>query len=474
MIFSPEQTLIGRRNFLKAAAALPALGGFAVLNHYTGNPVRCGIIGTGGEGCVLLRAAPTNMLDVVALADIRPDSQQAGRQLIAERWGRTLADRDVYGMRYEDLLQRDDIEAVIIATPLWLHAEMTIKALEAGKHVFCEKTMAYTIEECERMLAAARRTGRVLQIGHQRFYNPLYQAAYQMIQDGKLGDIYHIRMVWHRNTDWRRPCEPAWEQAFGPLVRNFGYDSVEHLVNWRLYHKYSKGLMTELCSHQAAISNWIAGSLPRSVVCTGGLFHYTPEKGFTLDQRECDDHNFAIFEYPKNLTVTFSSILTNKSDHYYEHIMGTKGTLFLSGETTSLYFPEPGAEAESAAKPESGGGEAGAAGPATGGAGPSSATQLQVAAAKTGMPVARSGDSGADRAADAAGGGWGAGRGLGEGDVYEGYAYELKGFAQAVRNGLPCLCDGKVGLDAAIVVLQGYESRQRGGERVTIEPSSVV
>ncbi len=93
---------------------------------------------------------------------------------------------------FEEMLRDADIEAVIIATPLHTHAPLAMQALRAGKHVFVEKTMAYSIEECQEMTQLAERKGLNLQIGHQRFYNPLYWDAYKMMKEGLLGNVYHV------------------------------------------------------------------------------------------------------------------------------------------------------------------------------------------------------------------------------------------------------------------------------------------
>lgn len=429
-MLSPEQKTIGRREFIKAAAALPAVGAYVAVREFTGSRVRCGIIGTGGEGQVLLESAPVNMLDVVCLADINPLHQQQGQAVIEQRWGHKLGKDDIIGDDYRKMLERSDIEAVIIATPLFLHAQMTIDALEAGKHVLCEKTMAYTVDDCRKMRDVAQRTGKTLQIGHQRFYNPLYHKAKQMIDEGLLGDIYHVRALWHRNTDWRRPVDPNWEGAFGDFVRRFGYDSVEHLINWRLYRKYSGGLMTELASHQVAITNWFFGDTrPVAVSASGGLYHYKQ------DGREIEDHMYVIWEYPDNRTVSYSSILTNRLDHYSEQVMGTKGTLYLTGETDVMFFPEPGAEppkAEAAAP-----------------------TEVGVQTAQAGGAVMQASDS---RGADAAGSAVG-GTGGGGGDIKAAYTEELKGFAHTIRNGGPNYCDAQRGLDAAIACLAANQAR---------------
>src|SRR5262245_27137323 len=95
----------------------------------------------------------------------------------------------------------EDLEAVIIATPLWAHADIAVGCLDAGKHVRCEKMMAKTAADCRRTIDAARRNRRILEIGYQRYYNPIYQAAYEnVIKAGVLGDVYHVRLAWHRNS----------------------------------------------------------------------------------------------------------------------------------------------------------------------------------------------------------------------------------------------------------------------------------
>ena len=105
---------------------------------------------------------------------------------------------------WREMLQKEDLEAVQIATPLWTHAEITVGCLNAGKHVLCEKMMAKSEAECQSMIDAAHKNNRVLEIGYQRYYNPIYQAAYNnIIKQGVLGDVYHARLAWHRSGSGR-------------------------------------------------------------------------------------------------------------------------------------------------------------------------------------------------------------------------------------------------------------------------------
>jgi predicted dehydrogenase len=231
------------------------------------------------------------------------------------------------------MLQKEDVEAVIMAPPLWAHADLAVGCLDAGKHVLCEKMMAWDLESCERMRAAALRKDRVLEIGYQRHHNPMYQAAYDgVVKAGVLGDIYHVRLAWHRNGSWRRKAEKP-SPDYDPS--QWGYPTFDHLINWRLYWKYSQGLMAELCSHQVNAANWFLGSSPEAVIASGGLYRF-PEN------REVYDHVYVTFEYPGGRTAVFSSIESNAFDDYYEMYLGTTGTLIMLHEREALLFEEGG------------------------------------------------------------------------------------------------------------------------------------
>src|SRR6266540_1213473 len=168
MVLTPEDVAIGRRNFIKAMAGAPPLLAFgaaaALRGPAKGGPVKAGFIGPGSQGKVLLGQCRTEFIDVRAVCDINPQRrQEASDSLVKMGWSPRL---------YEDwreMLAKEDIEAVVIATPLWTHAEMTVGCLEAGKHVLVEKMMAYDVEGCRRMAAAARKHGKLLEVGYNRF-----------------------------------------------------------------------------------------------------------------------------------------------------------------------------------------------------------------------------------------------------------------------------------------------------------------
>jgi predicted dehydrogenase len=334
---TPEQKEQARRSFLKAVASPPVMtavgAATAVDGPLPGGPVRVGFVGVGQQGRVLLDRSGPAHVEVRALCDINP-GQLAKADEVLQKAGRPPAH---HYAEWREMLEKEDIEAVIMAPPLWKHAELTAGVLEAGKHVLCEKMMAWDEDGCTRMSETAQKSGRVLEIGYQRYYNPTYLAAYHgVIKPGLLGEVYHARLVWHRNGNWRRQGQPP-SPDYDPTP--WGYPTFEHLFNWRLYWRYSKGLFAELASHQVNVTNWFLGATPERVEGAGGIGRFN-------DGREVQDHVYATFEYPGGRTVTFSSIESNAFEGTYEAFFGTKGTLIMSGEREAYLFNDgqaPGA-----------------------------------------------------------------------------------------------------------------------------------
>src|SRR5262249_11770018 len=153
--------------------------------------------------------------------------------------GLQIAGKDAKGYtNYHALLDNKQIEAVMICTPLSLHAEMVLAALDAGKHVFVEKTMAYDIPQWKKIVLAQRRTKKHVQVGHQRRYSVTYHHAKEFYKKGYAGKVLTIRAQWNEPRPWLRAVPAQYKEKFG------------RIQNWRLYNEYSKGLMTELATHQ--------------------------------------------------------------------------------------------------------------------------------------------------------------------------------------------------------------------------------
>jgi len=413
---------ITRRDFLTGTLAAGLATGAGLGSIYfgygksVGDPLRVGVLGTGDEGSVLLGAHNPDYLSVVAIADVRPynvfrafhgdvssaSAYTARPGLMAKyKWsGEDEARKQVkvYGA-YEDLLADDNVEAVIIALPLHLHAEAAIKAMRAGKHVLTEKLMGHSVHECKEMSRVSRETGKILATGHQRHYSVLYDNAVYTIGKARLlGDLHSIRAQWHRgnlpgNDSWKPPMPgdeslakklAGWKkdldaakpadvatltkriaqleaQISDTLVdaTKYGYtpmtladggsrSPMEELIRWRLWNRTGGGLMAELGSHQLDAAGIFVSAMhgegkkvkPLTVTAIGNRSIFPAD-------REIDDHVYCMYEYPapgydqdknKKIVVTYSSINGNGFGDYGEVVMGTKGTLVLEREQDVMLY----------------------------------------------------------------------------------------------------------------------------------------
>lgn len=235
-----EAVGVTRRDFIKGVASAGVVSGAGLGAMYFGygkvdNPVRVGVIGVGDEGNVLLGGCTPDYVDVVAIADIRPSSihrafhgdwaspasLDARPGLIKQYgYGSEAAARNhikVYNQEnggMQALLDDDDIEAVIIALPLFLHAPIAIQAMNRGKHVLTEKLMAHNVAQCKAMARRAQeakdKDGNQIHLatGHQRHYSVLYDNAVHLLKFGLLGQLHHIRAQWHRGN---LPGRDSWQ-----------------------------------------------------------------------------------------------------------------------------------------------------------------------------------------------------------------------------------------------------------------------
>ena len=323
---SESKAKLSRRNFLEATtlgAAGLMLGSSRVPAFALGanDRVNVGVIGAGSQGSSLIRSLATvPNSKITGMCDIFEPNLSKGVNLAGSQ-PKTFAE-------YKKLIESKDVDAVVIATPLHMHYEIALAALEAGKHVFVEKTMMYSMKQCEQIVLATRaHASQVFQVGHQHRFDPVIHKVVDMSKDGAIGKVTHIRCMWHRNGDWRRPVPKV---NFDPSP--WGYPDLEHLINWRMYKRYSGGLMCELGSHMVEICNLIIGATPAAVTGIGGIDYWK-------DGRETFDNVTAIYNYPAGQKVTFSSTTTNAHDGEHIVIMGTEGTIEL-GWDKAVYFRE--------------------------------------------------------------------------------------------------------------------------------------
>jgi len=326
---------VTRRSFLKtsAAAGFGAAIGSAVFGQTAAPaPVKTApkpgdlnvaLIGAGEQGRVLMESClRIPGIRIAAICDIWGYSQQYARGYL-RKYGQDPA---VYE-DYRELLAREKgLGAAIVATPDWLHAEHANACLESGLHVYCEKEMSNSLEKARTMVETARRTGRLLQIGHQRRSNPRYlHAIDRLIREKRLlGRVNLAYAQWNRSKadflGWPKtyPIDPA-------KLQSYGYADMTEFRNWRWYKKFGGGPIVDLGSHQIDLFSWVFGGNPRTVFASGGADYY---KG-----REWFDNVMAVYEFdtPEGPARAMYQVqTTTKYGGFYEVFMGEDGAIQIS------------------------------------------------------------------------------------------------------------------------------------------------
>lgn len=307
-----------RRNFIKQSSA--TFGAlllhdqiFAFSNNRAGEKINTGIIGCGSRGVGLMYVLKDlqDKFHISALCDVLDFRFKEAKEAITH---------DVKEYKdYRKLLDDKSVQAVVIATPLYLHFQMAADALKAGKHVYLEKTMTYSIQESLDLAKLTKSYGKqVFQVGHQLPYTPLYIKVKEMISKDYLGKITQIECRYDRHNDWRRPVpDPKLEKA----------------INWRMYKEYSGGLTAEILSHQMQYINWALDTHPDEVFSTGGIDYYK-------DGRETYDNVQVMLRYnQKGIIGNFGSTLANEREGFIFKIKGSKGAVELLFDD-GIFYPE--------------------------------------------------------------------------------------------------------------------------------------
>jgi predicted dehydrogenase len=322
-----------RRAFLRstAAAGAAALVAPRILHaQNAGSQIRLGVIGTGTEGRVLimscLKARKAIPFRFTAICDIWPYYRNYTARLL-NKYKQPVTQ---YG-DYQEMLagEKGKLDAVIIATPDWVHAEQAIGCLEAGVHVYCEKEMSNTAESAKKMVEAAKKTGKLLQIGHQRRSNPRYHMMLDYIHNKKAcGRITNVSGQWNR----QKPYTAKWSEKSKldeATLKKYGYDTMERFRNWRWYKKFSGGPIADLGSHQVDIFHWVLNAPPKSVLASGGSENYP--------KMEWYDSVIAIYEWDytwegetRVVRGQYDLFSTTSHGGYVETFMGTEGSLVIS------------------------------------------------------------------------------------------------------------------------------------------------
>ena len=326
-----------RRTFLKQAA----MGTAAVLAYPAStvlganDRVRVGMIGVGDRGNDLLdQIRAVHGAEVVAMADVYSRRRDQAKSRVPGI--QTFDD-------YRRLLDMKDVDAVIVASPLHIHTRHFLDTLAAGKDLYSEKTMTWSIPEADQCLAAAKASNRVIQIGLQHQSSGAQTDAREWIKDGRVGKVTQVESWMSRNTphgkgQWVRPvpsdCTAQnvnWS-AFLNGRPDRPFDPYK-LINWRLFWEFAGGNCAENMVHQIA---WVMGaldlSLPTAAYMSGGVFS---EK----DGREVPDTMVVTLDFP-DMVVTWQSTFSNKHYDMADRILGSDGTLEHHFEEPLQYWPE--------------------------------------------------------------------------------------------------------------------------------------
>ena len=348
-----------RRDFLKqsglaaAAAAVPAWTASSYAQIAGANDrVRTAIVGCGDrmKGALVpafLENAKSCNFQFVAVSDIWNRRRDEGAAMLTKRTGNPVATV----RNNEELYARKDVDAVLIATADFQHAQHGVEAVNAGRDAYVEKPMAHTMADALALRNAVHKTGKVVQIGTQRRSTPSYQKAYEYIKSGQFGDIVMVEMSWNVNQPgrWRRP-------DVVPLLKEEDTDWKRYLLNspyepfdarkyleFRLFWPYSSGIPDQWLVHQIDTVHWFSGyPHPRSVVANGGIYAWK-------DGRRNWDTFTAVYDYgpaddlSKGFQVVYSSRQTNAAGGVKELYYSTGGMLDMDKQTVS---PEGGLTAK--------------------------------------------------------------------------------------------------------------------------------
>jgi predicted dehydrogenase len=285
-----------RRNFLRNSSTAGVGVGLIVTSKTAlgqegtkPSQLRCGIIGCGEEG-EALRSSSLPMIDDVrftAVADVWPANRRSGAGRVSAA-GQGAGEDGKTCTPYEDpqeMIDNEDLDCILVATPDFVHHTHSIMGLEAGLDVYSEKLMSNSIEWCRDMCKAQERTGKLLQIGHQRRSNPRYLHARNVLVNEQklLGWITHMSAQWNRGKSSSVPREVPDAKNTIPdetLVKygyNPGAKGMFEFRNWRMYKKFGGGVISDLGAHQIDLFNWFLGTTPNSVFAQGGTDYYTGE-----------------------------------------------------------------------------------------------------------------------------------------------------------------------------------------------------
>jgi len=323
-----------RREMLKLTGAAAVMAGTRAARPTYGYPanetIRVACIGTGGRCRQLMKPLATiPHVRIAAVCDVYDGALAEGRKLADPQ---TLATKN-----YREILDRKDIDAVLIATPDHWHVPMTVDACNAGKDVYVEKPLTHDISEGPAVIEAQNRNQRIVQVGMQQRSMPHVQKAREIIRSGRLGKIHKVHMTWNRNT-------PRGEQrsygidpksvdlkAFLGNAKDQPFDEYR-FRQWRWFWDFGGGIFTDLMVHWLDMTQWLLDlDHPSEAHSIGDNFLWK-------DLWETPDTVQTLLKYPEQqLQVHFECTFINHRNRAMTEIMGRDATLYIDRGRYELY-----------------------------------------------------------------------------------------------------------------------------------------
>lgn len=292
--------------------------------------VRFASIGTGTRGCELLQASlDVPGIECVAACDLYDSRHEAARESVQKQVPATR--------NYHEILDRKDVDAVIVAVPDHQHRRVAVDACAAGKDVYCEKPMSHNVEDGFAMVEAVRKNNRILQVGSQRVSSIVYAKARELYVAGALGEVFYVEGSSDRNS-----ASGAWVYPIPPDANEQTIDWAEFLVDapkrpfdaarffrWRCFSDYGEGLPGDLFVHLLSGIFFITGmnEVPRRAQSSGGLFRWK-------DGRDFPDLIETLYDFP-NVRVALRCNLNNAGGEPIR-FYGTKATMEINGQTLTF------------------------------------------------------------------------------------------------------------------------------------------
>ena len=334
-------TNLSRRRFLQTSSAAAALSGglhtlaLAQTPSRTLGPndqINIALIGAGGRGqSITTTALQVPNIKILAVADCYDGRLAHAKEL----WGANVATtRD-----YKEILARPDIDAVIIGTPDHWHMQVACDAMNAGKDVYCEKPMIHTYDDGPKMIEAARKTNRILQVGSQRVSSILYTKAKELLASGAIGQLNMVSAHWDRST-----AQGAWDYTVPPDANTTTCDwprflgsapkipwNGERFFQWRKWSDYGSGVAGDLFVHLFSGTHYITGSNgPTRAMATGGLRYWK-------DGRNVPDVMLALFDYPQGFNLSLRvNFVAGADDNEGFLFTGSDGLIEIAGNSVIL------------------------------------------------------------------------------------------------------------------------------------------